>query len=191
MNGFRGCDYVEEKEHRWARVLWCFINMTLFRVTPTNGLRIAWLKLFGARLRWNHIIYPSAKIFAPWNLSITTGSVIGPGVEIYNKAKVSLGTGVVISQDAFICTASHDVSSPVLALVAKPITLEDNVWVGAKAIVLPGVVLRRASVVGAGAVVAKDVEEWTVVVGNPARAAGKRQLILGNAENVRGQGQIL
>lgn len=186
MNGFRCRDYREVKEHRLLRVLWAAINATIFRITPTFKLRIVWLKLFGAKLRWNHKIYASVTVFAPWNLSITTGSVIGPRAEIYNKAKVSLGTGVVISQDAFICTASHDVSSPVLALVAKPITLEDNVWVGARAIVLPGVVLRRASVVGAGAVVAKDVEEWTVVVGNPARAAGKRQLILGNAENVRG-----
>ena len=89
MNGFYGCNYREKKERRWSRIIWCIINATLFRITPTNKLRIAWLKLFGADLRWNHVIYPSAKIFAPWNLSITTGSVIGPRVEIYNKAPVS------------------------------------------------------------------------------------------------------
>ena len=176
MNGFHCWDYKEGKEHCWARILWCMINATLFRITPTNKLRIAWLKLFGAKLRWNHIIYPSAKIFAPWNLSITTGSVIGPRVEIYNKASVSLGTGVVISQDAFLCTASHDVSSPTMALIVKPIVIEDNVWVAARSIVLPGVTLRKAAVVGAGAVVAKDVEEWSVVGGNPAMFIKKRSL---------------
>lgn len=176
MNGFRGCDYHEKKDHRWVRILWALINATLFRITPTNVLRIAWLKLFGADLRWNHIIYPSVKIFAPWNLSISTGSVIGPGVEIYNKAQIRIGTGVVISQDSYLCTASHDVSSPTMDLVAQPINIEDNVWIGSRAIVLLGVVLHKASVVGAGSVVAKDVDEWSVVVGNPARVIKKRHL---------------
>ena len=108
------------------------------------------------------------------------GSVIGPRVEIYNKAPVSLGTGVVISQDTFVCTASHDVSSPTLALVTRPIVIEDNVWIGARSIVLPGVTLHKASVVGAGAVVTKDVAEWNVVGGNPARIIKKRKL---EAEN--------
>lgn len=176
MNGFYGCKYREKKERRWTRILWCIINATLFRITPTNKLRIAWLKLFGADLRWNHIIYPSAKIFAPWNLSITAGSVIGPRVDVYNKAPVSLGTGVVISQDAFLCTASHDVSSPTMALVTHPIVVEDNVWICARAIVLPGVTLHTASVVGAGAVATKDVDAWSIVGGNPAKYLKKRAL---------------
>lgn len=176
MNGFYGCNYQEQKEHRLLRVLWAVINATLFRVTPTFKLRIVWLKLFGADLHKNHKIYSSVTIFAPWNLSITTGSVIGPRVEIYNKAKVSLGTGVVISQDSYICTASHDVSSPTMALVIKPIVIEDNVWVAARSIILPGVTLHTASVVGAGSVVTKDVDAWTVVGGNPAKIIKKREL---------------
>ena len=177
MNGFHCCDYQENKEHRFARILWCVINATLFRITPTNIMRIAWLKLFGARLQWNHVIYPSVKIFAPWNLSITNGSVIGPRVEVYNKAPVSLGTGVVISQDSYLCTASHDISSPVMALITRPIVVDNNVWIGARAIVLPGVTLHTASVIGAGAVVTKDVEAWRVVGGNPAHVIKKRTLV--------------
>lgn len=176
MNGFYGCNYQEEKEHRLLRVLWAVINATLFRITPTFKLRIAWLKLFGADLRKNHKIYASVTVFAPWNLSIAMGSVIGPRVEIYNKAKVSLGTGVVISQDSYICTASHDLSSPTMALVIKPIVIEDNVWVAARSLVLPGVTLHTASVVGAGSVVTRDVDAWTVVGGNPAKIIKKREL---------------
>lgn len=176
MNGFRGCDYHEVKERRIARIVWRVINATLFRVTPTWWLRIAWLKLFGAKLRWNHKIYASATIFAPWNLEISSGSVIGPRVEIYNKAKVTIGTGVTISQDSYLCTASHDITSPISALITKPITIEDNVWVASKAIVLPGVTLHTASVIGAGSVVTKDVDAWTVVGGNPAKFIKKREL---------------
>ena len=176
MNGFHCCDYHECKEHRFARILWRIINVTLFRITPTNVIRISWLKLFGAKLQWNHVIYPSVSIYAPWNLSISTGSVIGPRVEIYNKASVILGTGVVISQDAFLCTASHDVSSATFDLITRPIVIKDNVWVAARSIILPGVTLHTASVVGAGAVVTKDVDEWCIAGGNPAKFIKKRML---------------
>lgn len=176
MSRFWPSEYVEKKERPIALRVWRIINATLFRLTPTHKLRIAWLKLFGAKLKWHHTIYPSVKIYAPWNLEITNGSVLGPRVEVYNKAPVKLGGGVVVSQDAYLCTASHDVTSPTMQLVKKPIVIEDNAWIAAHAIILPGVVIGKAAVVGAGAVVTKDVEPWTVVGGNPAKFVKKREL---------------
>ena len=101
---------------------------------------------------------------------------IGPNVELYNKDKIQIGSGVVISQDAYLCTASHDISSSVMALAKAPIVIEDNVWVAAKASVLPGVNIGEGSVVGACAVVAKNTPSWSVIVGNPARVVKKRIL---------------
>lgn len=169
-------EYQEKKDRPIALRLWRIINATLFRLTPTNRLRVMWLKLFGAKLKWHHTIYPSVRIYAPWNLEITNGSVLGPRVEVYNKAPVKIGSGVVISQDAYLCTASHDVSSPVMQLVKKPIVIEDNVWIASRSVLLPGVTIRAAAVIGAGAVVTKDVEQWTVVGGNPAHFIKKRVL---------------
>lgn len=177
MNGFWEKEYCEKKEHRLLRCAWRVVNATIFRVLVFNKLRIAVLRLFGAKIHWNHIVYPSVTIFAPWNLVFTNGaSVIGPRVEIYNKAKVYIGGQVVISQDAYLCTASHDVSSTTMALVVKPITICDNAWIAAKSVILPGVTVGEASVVGCASVVPKDVAPWTVVGGNPAKFIKKREL---------------
>lgn len=179
MSGFWPKEYSEIKQHPIALRFWRIVNATLFRVTPTHCLRVAWLKLFGAKLRWRHTIYPSVKIYAPWNLEITNGSVLGPRVEVYNKAMVKLHGGVVVSQDSYLCTASHDVSSPVMELVTKPIEIKSNAWIAAKSIILPGVTIGEAAVVGAGSVVTKDIAPWTVVGGNPAKFIKKRELSLG------------
>lgn len=165
--------YHEKKEHPVKRKVWCVLNATLFPLLPNRGRR--WLlEQFGAKCP-DLLVYRSARIFAPWNLVMKGGS-IGPGVEIYNKAKVAIGENVTISQDAYICTASHDISSDTMRLVLKEITIADDVWIAAKAVILPGAAIGEGAVVGAAAVVAKSVPPWTVVAGNPAREIGKREI---------------
>lgn len=165
-------DYKEEKPHYVKLVLWRLVNAVLFRIV-NNGWRQSLLRLFGAKLKGG-LVYCTVKVYAPWNLEVGHWTVLGPRVEIYNKAKVRLGDNVIISQDAFICTASHDITSDRMDLVTKPITISSSAWVCAKTIVLPGVGIGEGAVVAAGAVVAKDVEPWTVVGGNPAKVIKKR-----------------
>lgn len=165
--------YREEKPHCRKMRLWRIINATLFPLlSPLK--RNALLRKFGAQIGKGGIIYRSARIYAPWNLKIGDWTVVGPRVSIYNKAMVEIGDEVVVSQDVFLCTASHDISSPSLALVSKPIIIGPVVWIAAKSIVLPGVTIGEGAVVGAGSVVTKDVEPWTVVGGNPAKFIKKR-----------------
>lgn len=168
-------DYVEIKGRPVALIAWRIINALIFPLCP-NSFRCMLLKLFGAKLTRGHTIYRSVKIYAPWNLEITRGSVLGPHVEIYNKSLVKIDVSVVISQNAYICTASHDVASPTMALITKPITIASKVWIASRAIILPGVTIGEGAVVGAGSVVTKDVEPWTVVGGNPAKEIKKRVL---------------
>ena len=97
-------------------------------------------------------------------------------MNLYCKDEIHIGKQVIVSQDAYLCTASHDVSSPVMKLVTKPIRIENNAWVAAKVTILPGVTIGDGAVVGACAVVARDVPPWSVAVGNPARVVGKREL---------------
>lgn len=170
--------YKETNPHRIKRVIWAIINVFFFPLV-SNRYRKFLLRIFGATLKIHVRIYRSAKIYAPWNLVLDGphGPVcIGPRVEIYNKDKVEIGSNVVISQDAYICTASHDVSSPSMALVTKPVKICDQSWIAAKATVLPGVTIGEGAVVGACAVVAKDVKPWSIAVGNPARVVGSRTL---------------
>jgi putative colanic acid biosynthesis acetyltransferase WcaF len=132
------------------------------------------LRGFGARVGERVAIYPSARIWAPWNLSVDAGATIGGGAAIYNVDRVEIGKYAVISQGAHLCTASHAHDSPGFELVTAPILIEDEAWVAAEAFVGPGVTVGMAAVVGARAVAVKSVDERAIVVGNPARVVGQR-----------------
>ena len=90
--------------------------------------------------------------------------------------KISIGANTTVSQGAFLCTASHDITDPLNTLITAPIVIEDQAWIGAKAFVGMGVTIGEGAVVGARAAVFKDVEPWTVVGGNPARFIKKRTI---------------
>ena len=169
--------YKELKPHRCKRIIWFFVNVTLFSMFflyQMKFLRNLLLRIFGAKLTLGVMVYPSCRIFAPWNLSIGKYSCIGPNTTIYNKAPIVIGENCVISQGAYLCTASHDISKKSHDLITKPIIIKNRAWVAAEAFIGPGVTIGEGAVVGARAAVFKDVEPWTVVGGNPAKVIKKR-----------------
>ncbi len=171
--------YREPKPRRLKRVCWAIVNATLFRCLagrPCKRLRNIILRLFGARIPLGSLVYPSCKIWAPWNLAVGEHSCIGPNTELYNKAPVTIGDNAVVSQGAFLCTASHDISSPNMHLISAPIVIGNSAWVAADAFVGKGVSVGEGAVVAARTVVVRDVEPWTVVGGNPAKFLKKRVL---------------
>jgi acetyltransferase-like isoleucine patch superfamily enzyme len=93
--------------------------------------------------------------------------------ELAVHAPLMIGRCVCINDGVKLLTATHDVSDPGWATVARPIVIEDHVWIATNAIILPGVTLGRGVVVGAGAVVSKDVPPLGIVAGNPARLLEK------------------
>ena len=107
-------------------------------------------------------------------LTVGQGSFIGRA-ELSVHAPMSIGCNVGINDGARILTASHDVSDPHWRTVAAAVTISDHAWIAVDAIILPGVRIGRGAVVGAGAVVAKDVPDGAIVVGNPARLLKKRR----------------
>lgn len=167
--------YREAKPHRVKLVFWSIVNSIVFRLAPMR-LRKALTRWFGVKGRFACHLYPSVKIYAPWNLTVGSWVCLGPRIELYNKGEIVIGDYVTISQGAFLCTASHDISSPTMDLVTKPIKICNQAWIAANATILPGVTIGEGAVVGACAVVSKDVPPWTVVVGNPARVVGKRDI---------------
>ena len=110
----------------------------------------------------------------PANLEMKEYSCLASEVDCYNVAPVIIGEQSTISQGAYLCTASHDITDPLNHLITAPIVIEDQAWIGAKAFVGMGVTIGQGAVVGATASVYKNVESWTVVGGNPAKVIKKR-----------------
>ena len=116
----------------------------------------------------------SMDVWIPSRLRMGSQVWIDKNVNLYNVERITIGDNVIISDGAYICTATHDIASPRFDLVTRPVRICDNAWIAAKAIVLPGVTIGEGAVVAAGAVVTRDVEPWMVVGGNPARVIKKR-----------------
>jgi putative colanic acid biosynthesis acetyltransferase WcaF len=162
---------------RMRRRIWFLVWAVLYRPTPTIlfAWRRALLRLFGARVGAGAHPYPSARIWAPWNLVMGEGSCLADGVDCYSVDRVVLGRNVVVSRRAFLCTASHDHLHPGFRLATAPFVIEEEEWVAAEAFFGPGVRIGRGAVAGARAVVIRHVLPSTVVAGNPARAVGQRR----------------
>ena len=158
--------------------MWAFVWGTVFCWSPRVlfGWRRFLLRLFGATIGKNARISPSVRVWAPWNLTVGDEAAIAHDVDCYCVDRISIGNHSTVSQYAFLCTASHQVSDPRMRLVSSPITIGDQAWVCAGALILPGVVVGQGAVVGAMSVVTKDVPQWAIVAGNPARPIRQREL---------------
>lgn len=167
------------RRHQVIRLLWGLVWAVLARPLPRSvgsGWKRFLLRLFGARIDGTAVVYSSAKVYYPANLEMHAYSCLAQGVDCYNVAQVTVGANTTVSQGAYLCTASHDISDPLNPLVTAPIVIEDQAWVAADAFVGMGVTIGQGAVVGARAAVFKDVEPWTVVGGNPAKFIKKRTI---------------
>lgn len=157
------------------RITW-FLLAKPFPRKSFNFWKIFILRVFGAKIHKTAVVYSSAKIYCPWNLVMHENSCIADEVEFYNVDMITVKSSAIISQNAFLCTASHKITDINFPLVTSPIIIENNVWVGAAAFIGMGVKLGEGSIVGATASVYKDVEKWTVVGGNPAKFIKTRKI---------------
>ncbi|HMJ91273.1 MAG TPA: hypothetical protein VK530_15740 [Candidatus Acidoferrum sp.] len=160
----------------FRRVLWSGV-LPLFRFSPRPcfGWRCLLLRLFGAKVGRHVHVYSSAIVYMPWNLDIGDYSAIGERAFIYNLGRVTIGARATISHRAHLCAGTHDYTRAEFPLLRPPITIGDQVWICADAFVGPGVNVGNGAIVGACAVVMKDVEPWTIVTGNPARFTKRRE----------------
>lgn len=164
---------------KMLRYIWGIVWFVLFRPTPKIGFnrwRILLLRCFGARIGKNCVIHPSAKFWLPSNLEIGNWVAISERSFLYSVDKITIGDSVTISQEVFLCCASHDISSPIMELIYKPITINDQAWIASRAFISPGISIGEGAVVAACSVVTKNVSGWTVVAGNPARPIKNRVL---------------
>jgi putative colanic acid biosynthesis acetyltransferase WcaF len=153
-----------------ARSLWQLVWLILYRPTPRifHSWRCFLLRMFGAKLGISVHPYPSARIWAPWNLEMGDHSCLSEWVDCYCVDKIRIGANSTISQYSFLCTASHDYGQAAMPLVTAPITIGDQVWITADVFVGPGVTIGDGAVIIARSTVLQDIAPWMIAQGNPA-----------------------
>ena len=151
-------------------VLWYFVNVVFFvsHIIPLSGLKVWLLKLFGAKVGHGVVIKPGVNIKYPWKLVIGDYSWIGEGVWMDNLANVTIGKNVCISQGAMLLCGNHNYKKQTFDLILGEIHLHDGAWVGAKAVVCPGVTLNSHAILSVGSVANKDLNSYSIYQGNPA-----------------------
>ncbi len=160
------------------RAAWFFLGSPVVRsqLLPSSALRVALLRLFGARIGERVVIRPGVSVKYPWHLSVGDDTWIGERVWIDCLTSVRIGSNVCISQGAYLCTGNHNWSDPGFGLMIAPIQLNDGSWAGAMSILTPGAVLGTGAVAAAGSVISGTVPDFEIYVGNPAVFLKKRVL---------------
>lgn len=150
--------------------LWYFVNALLVRASwnPFMVMKIALLRMFGAKIGKGLVIKNNVVIKSPWNLTVGDDCWLGEDCWIDNLDKVCIGNNVCISQGALLLTGNHDYTVASMPYRNAAITLEDGSWIGAKAVVCPGVTVRRNAILTVGSVATKEMEMNGIYQGNPA-----------------------
>jgi len=137
----------------------------------------------------------SSKFICPQNMSLGDDVQLGPNTEIDATGEVSIGSGVIFAPGVIVYSRTHNFSSDDLdalpfdnKIILSKVVIKDFVWVGRNVIILPGVTIGKAAVIGAGAVVSKDVPDYAIAVGNPARVVKYRnseqiEKLIANCDN--------
>jgi putative colanic acid biosynthesis acetyltransferase WcaF len=176
---------LSQSKTRWPvwtlvkRGLWTFFLEPAVRWWPKSfsPLRVAALRLMGAKIAPRCLILPGVKVLMPWNLVMQDHVAIGRHVDVYNFAPVTIKRQTVISQDVYLCTGSHDFRASSMPLTYRPITIGSECWLAAGVFVCPGVDIADGVVVGARSVVTKSIQEpWSVHGGNPSVRMKTRQM---------------
>ena len=164
-------------KNRIGRLTWNIIYTVFFRISPKplHAFRCFLLRLYGAKVGKGVHVYPGVKIWAPWNVVLNDECGIANGAILYSQGKISIGKRAVISQGAHLCAGTHDYNDPGFRLITMPITIGDQAWVAAEAFVHPGIEIGEGCVIGARAVVTKNMPAWMICAGHPCMPLKERE----------------
>lgn len=131
------------------------------------------MSLWKARQRnlgHNTLIYPHVALHCPENISIGSNVAIAEFTHMWGNGKISIGNDVMIASHTVITSQTHEVNPQIRrSNITDEVVIEDNVWIGAHAIILPGIRIEKDSAIAAGGVVTKNVAAGSVVAGVPAK----------------------
>ncbi len=143
---------------------------------PFHWCRLCCYRLAGIRIDRGSRIHMWARFFQPRGISIGRDTIIGDHCFLDGRAPLKIGSHVAIASRVLIYNSEHDIHSETFAPIEEPVEIDDYAFIGARTIILPGVKIGRGAVVGAGAVVTKDVPPKTFVGGVPAQEISPRRV---------------
>lgn len=162
--------------HHLRCFLWelCWNIFCRWTPKPLNPWRLFWLRIFDAQIQGTPFVHQRARIAVPWNLTLHDRACLGDRAHAYSLGKIEIGARATVAQEVYLSTGSHDFSQSSLPLTTAPIVIGEDAFLGARVLILPGVTVGARSVIGAGAVVTKDVPADVVAAGNPCRVLHPR-----------------
>jgi len=142
---------------------------------PVHTVRLLCYKLAGMQIGEGTRIHMWCNFFNPGNIKIGKDTIIGDHAFLDGRGELTIGDHVDIASQVLIYNSQHDIEANDFHAVEEKVIIKDYVFIGPRAIILPGVKIGKGAVVAAGAVVTKDVEPFTIVGGIPAQKIGERQ----------------
>lgn len=142
---------------------------------PFHHVRRFFYRIAGIKIGKGSTIHMGARFYNPSNIVIGEDSILGEGIILDGREKLHIGNHVDIASEVMIYNAEHNIHSNDFESTTAPVVIEDYVFIGPRAIIMPGVTIKHGSVVAAGAVVTKDVEEYNIVGGIPAHTIAERK----------------
>lgn len=159
-------------------ILWYFVNALFVRASwnPFMGIKIFFLKLFGAKIGKGLVIKNNVNIKFPWKLTLGNHVWLGENAWIDNLDEVIIGNNVCISQGALLLTGNHDYTLSTFDYRNAPIIIEDGAWIGAKTVVCPGIKVKSHAILTVGSTATKNMEAYGIYQGNPAQKIRMRKI---------------
>lgn len=157
--------------------LWWFVGYI-----PSHHFRRLFYRLAGMSIGSGSTIHMLARIYDPRHISIGKDTIIGEKASLDGRKQLPnsqggliIGDHVDIASEVMIWTSEHDINDPTMKAIEEKVTIDDYVFIGPRAIILPGVTIGKGAVVAAAAVVTKDVEPLAIVAGVPAKKIATRK----------------
>lgn len=153
------------------------IELLIIRIVgfiPIHSIRWLIYVAAGIKIPYGSHIHMGAQFFNPSGIEIGKDTIIGQGVFLDGRAKIKIGNHVDVASEVMIYNSEHDINAEDFHAVNDKVEIGDYVFIGPRVIILPGVKIGKGAVVAAGAVVTKDIEEYQIVGGVPAKIISER-----------------
>ena len=143
---------------------------------PLHFVRKFFYLFSGVNLTWTSTIHTGAQFFKPSGITIGQDTIIGKNCFLDGRAPLTIGSHVDIASDVLVYTNQHNIHSDKFENQYGPVTIKDYVFIGPRAIILPGVTIGTGAVVAAGAIVTKNIADKQIWAGIPAIKIGDRKI---------------